>query len=1830
MESKALEYQSFQLLHESNKTSIYRAWGKENEPSVILKFLREPHPAVADIAKLLHSYEITKSLQVSGIIHALKYGKYNNKPTLVLEDVNGISLDKFLEKTPLELIPFLKIAISLSGTLGDIHHQQIIHKDIKPANIIIKPETQQVYINDFGISTRLSHENPKLINRHVLEGSINYISPEQTGRMNRDIDYHTDIYSLGVTLYEMITGQLPFESHDALELIHQHIAKPPPPPELFNASIPKAISDIILKCMAKMPEERYHSAYGLKNDLEECLVQIEEKGSIGEFTAGEKDIFDIFQIPQALYGRQKEIDTLLRIFESINKGRSECIMISGYAGVGKTALINEIQKPIVKQRGYFVKGKFDQLKQDVPYSGLIQALTDLIHQALTESETDLTILKHKLLGALHQNGQIIIDLIPECELIIGKQPTPPTLGSQENQNRLKLLFRNFIRVFSKKEHPLVIFLDDLQWASPSTLMLVKELITDHSLQNLLIIGTYRSQEVAESSPLMLIMDEIRKEKGILHELNLAPLNLEDIKQFTVDMVHCSFEKSAPLAQILFQKSGGNPYYLIQLLKKLHKDNYLYFNAKAKTWDWELSEIQKLDVADNVIDLLVKRIQELPPQTQSILTVAAAIGVRFDLRLVALEANLLPSTTLKLLWRAITDEIIQPVGENYRLIESNEIEGINDDCPPPPILFEFNHDRVQQAAYSLISAEKKRKIHYALGKSLLQHHFSSQIDENIFEIISHLNLALSEIQNDEERIQLATMNLHASRKAKNSATYTTAYDCIAIAQSLLGKDCWSTHYELSYQIYMELTECSYLTQQFENINALSEIILKNARTNLEKGKLYIIKIILHTNIAQTKEAIDEGLECLQLFGMKFYRNPSKLQIVKELLKVKWKLRKIDIKALEDLPSMKSPEKLFLINVLTNLSTPAFILDKNLLCMFTLKMMSLTIDYGVCDLTYFVYISYATIIQLLFRDYETSNSLGELAIKIANSSNNNTYRCRANFIMASVINHWKHHLRTSEKYMQDCYSAGLESGEVMYISFVSVFWGFLDGMFFCNLSQALKNLRRYKNTIFSIKSKQPIHSFFVKEGLILALQDPNFRGETIHYEDYDEPTYYDILANDTELQVAFQAYIAYRMVLCVLFENYEESLRLFDASRSSRQSIQSLSQERELNVYHSLTLAALYPKASLWQKISYLCQMRKNQKLLKKWSLACPENNLHRYNLVKAELAKIKGLSEKALKYYDLSIEQANQNEYYLEEGFASERAGIFSLQQKNKFISQAYLRYSYRCYCRAEAFAKVDQLESLYPVLIEERRHTKKLPIIKDPQTTAEVTLSSSGEHSTTEEGSLDLTTIMQATTIISGAIHLETLLNELMKITIESAGADRAFLILEVNGRWLIQAEKDLNKNRSLVMQGKPFENESDLISSTIIQYVIRTKQTVVLNDAIHMGMFTEDPYISTHRPKSILCLPVSHQGKLSSILYFENNSASDAFTAHRLDLLQMLSGQIATSIENATLYSNLETASDNLKVFNKQLEDYNRNLEGKVIERTKELQSKNEQLRDTLSALKGMQKQVIQQEKLAALGSLTHGIAHEIKNPLNFINNFSSLSVELLNNLSALNTPTGDKEKDLETLSLLKDLKINLQKIHDHSLRIDGIVVSMLKHSKDSKGEKELTDLNALLREYLQLTKKNFQEKFPDTAVDIELNLDPHLKPANIVVQDIGRSVMNILENAFYAVNQKLQETKEPYKPCISIRSQQLEHQIEISIRDNGVGIKKENRERLFHPFFTTKPTGTGTGLGLSIAYDIIVQEHTGEIVVQTQEGEFAEFIIHLPSFDRHISQEEASALSS
>lgn len=1818
MQTKILNFQIIESLYENENIRIFRALNESTQQHVVLKLLKGDHHSVNNVSKLIHSSEIIKNLNIPGIVRPLGIMHVKEVPMVIFEDFESISLTQYLKKTPLELKSFLKIAISLADTLGALHHHNIIHKDIKPQNILINPETLEVKITDFSIASFISHENPKLLNRHLIEGTLDYISPEQTGRMNRDIDNRTDIYSLGVTLYFALTGQLPFHSQDALELIHLHLAKLPQSPHQLQPSIPKAISGIIMKCLAKIPEDRYHSAYGLKNDLEACLKQLVETGNIPDLVPGALDIHDHFLIPQKLYGRNKDINTLMAAFDRICYGKAECIMISGYSGIGKTSLVMEIQKPIVKQRGYFITGKFDQLKRNMPFSGLIQAFRDLVIQTLTESETDLSVLKHKLIGALQNNGQVLIELIPELELIIGKQPPIPTLATQESQNRLRIFLRKFLSIFAKPEHPVVIFLDDLQWATSASLTFLKEVATDPGSQNLLLVGSYRDHEVTPSHPLILLVDELAKEPDLITQLTLQPLTIKDTSELIADTLHSNVDKVQKLANVMHQKSAGNPFFLTQLLKKFHKDQFFFFDLKSKTWAWDLEKIEHTEVSENVADLMIQKIQLLDPATQAILFLAAALGPRFDLQLLSIESNLSLGATFKILKTAISEELVQPIGENYHLIESEDLEKQNaNQIKQIEIPFRFLHDRIQQAAYSIIGDLDREKIHYTIGRIFLKDVNETDFDNQIFKVLSHLNLAINQLKTEEERQQLLRLNLRACRIAKKAVAYQTAYDCINISKELLPKNSWQIDYELTYNIYLELAECSYLLKQFDNIDDLSQLILKHARSKIDKGNLYILKMAYYTGISSSQKAITEGLECLALFDIHISEHPSKARILFEFFRIKLKLRKHSLKSIETLPAIQDEEKLFIMRALIQLCVTTYLFNKHLLCMLTFKMVSLSIEYGSCDCSFFAFISYAGMIEVLFRDYKTAFEFAQIGIRLSDKFGVSGYQCRANYSMAIIFNHWINHYKTSEIYMDDGYTYGMESGEIMIMSFIGVFYGFADGLFLKNVDQAFKKMHRYKNLIFSCRNKQAMQSYIMKEQLLLGLHNRDFDGSFISNAEFDEIPYYENLKRDLELKNALQSYTAYRTMTFYLFGMYDEIEKMSIETISTREAMLTMTTERDFIFYRTLMLIAKLPKTNWWQKRKKLKEINSNIKLFKKWAKLCPDNNAHRLALIQAELARINKDYAAAEIFFDSASRFANQYEFTLEEGLALELAGKFYAEIDKLLIAKIHLQLAHSAYIQAQTFSKVRDLEEKYPGFLETvgKEAQKRLEISKKQKYDTSLPISTTGN-----ENVLDLNSIMQAASILSGEIHLNELLSKMLKVAIENAGADKAIFIMEQQNRWLIQGEISLEQAQAVVLQAKPFENSADILSVSIVQYVIRTKQTVVLDDAMHLGIFTEDPYINHHKIKSVLCLPIIHQSKLSGILYFENNSSTDAFTADRLGILRLLSSEIATAIRNASLYSDLEKASENLKSLNAQLQYYNRNLENKVSERTHELQEKNEQLSDTLESLQEMQKQIIQQEKLASLGALTQGIAHEIKNPLNFINNFSSLSLELIEDLKKC-VPETEDPHIMEALQLLSHLHLNLEKIHTHSIRMDGIVVSMLSHSKDSKGQKEPTNLNHLLKEYATLAIKSFEQKHPHVSITIETEFDSNLQKVSIVSQDIGRALMNIFDNAFYAVLLQKEVSGGEFIPSIKIASHQLSECIEISIQDNGVGIPEENRLKIFQPFFTTKPTGTGTGLGLSIAYDIIVHEHNGEIKVNSTEGKLTEFLIRLPFKTDHLS---------
>ncbi len=858
------EIQGYQIREEikvSFKKIIYRGLRESDKTPVIIKTLKADYPTLEEITRLRHEYKITKNLNLEGIVKSYSLERYKNSFALILEDFGGESLEQLLATRKLQLVKFLRIALQLTSSLGELHQNQIIHKDIKPSNIIINPETFQVKISDFGIATRLANENHSFLdssweqdNNSLLKGTLAYISPEQTGRMNRSIDYRTDFYPLGITFYQILTGQLPFKAIDPLELIYCHMALLPVPPHQLNPEVPEAVSSIVMKLLAKNPEDRYQSAYGLKADLETCLTQLLDRGKIEYFPCGQMDRRGQFLIPQKLYGRSAEVTALLSCFERVSSGSTEMMLVKGYSGIGKTSVINEVHKPIVRQRGYFISGKFDQFKKNIPYAALIQAFESLVRQLLTETPERIALWKEKLLSRLGENGSVIIEVIPEVELIIGSQPAIPELGPTESQNRFNRIFKEFVSVFTQKKHPLVLFLDDLQWADSASLKLIQLLLTEQDSQYLLLIGAYRDNEVSPTHALIQTIEKIEKTNSIVNTISLQPLAIEHVDQLVADTLHCEPERSKLLAELVFNKTAGNPFFLRMLLQTLHSEKLLNFDFNSGCWQWDIEQIQAVGITDdNVVELVARNLQKLPQMTQQVLRLAACIGNQFNLDVLAIVNEKSESDTSADLWSALIAGLILPLSDAYKvpLVFDEEEEAVRIE-ESVQVSYKFLHDRVQQAAYSLIPDDQKKQTHLEIGQLLLKNTPTEEIEENIFDIVNQLNIGRELILNHLERDRLAELNLIAGKKAKLATAYEAAGKYLNTGLELLSGDSWQNHYDLTLGLYIEAVEAEYLNANFEQAEKMANIVLQKARTLLEKVKIYETKIQYRSLVSSGSE------------------------------------------------------------------------------------------------------------------------------------------------------------------------------------------------------------------------------------------------------------------------------------------------------------------------------------------------------------------------------------------------------------------------------------------------------------------------------------------------------------------------------------------------------------------------------------------------------------------------------------------------------------------------------------------------------------------------------------------------------------------------------------------------------------------------------------------------------------------------------------------------------------------------------------------------------------------------------------------------------------------
>ncbi|MGK7873169.1 MAG: AAA family ATPase [Xenococcaceae cyanobacterium] len=1535
-------YQIAAQIYESANSLVYRGYREQDNRPVILKVLREDYPTPTELTQYKQEYEITHNLNLEGVVKAYSLEKYQNTLVIIFEDFGGQSLNILLNQQKFTLQEFLHIGIKIAEGLSSLHAANIIHKDINPSNIVFNPAADQLKLIDFGISTVLTRESPTLKNPNVLEGTLAYISPEQTGRINRSLDYRTDFYSLGVTFYELLTHQLPFETTDPLELVHCHIAKQPVPPHLVKGeqNCPKAVSDIVMKLMAKTAEERYQSPWGMKADLEKCMAQLQSQGKILEFSLASQDIADKFQIPQKLYGREGEVATLLAAFERVavgekgergrggegergrrgegetgrqgdegtrgqgdlgekkeksrihnpsalysateSKSKIEMMLVSGYAGIGKSALVKEIYKPITQSRGYFISGKFDQYQRDIPYYAVIQAFTELVKQLLTETEAQLKGWRKKLEAAVGANGQLIIDVIPEVELIVGKQPAVPEIPAAESQNRFNLVFQNFIRVFTQPEHPLVMFLDDLQWADAASLKLMQLLMTAPDLGYLFLIGAYRDNEVSGAHSLMLTIDAIRQAGTIVNQIYLSPLNCSVVTELIADTLKVR-SKVKPLAELVLTKTNGNPFFVREFFKSIYAEKLLQFDHKNLSWQWDLGLIKAREITNNVVELMADKIQKLPDNAQQILKLAAIIGNQFELETLAIVSKKSPREAVLSLHEAMAEGLVLPKGDAYKSIELDVPQlagGLT-------VEYQFVHDRIQQAAYSLIPEVERRRVQQQVGQLMLHNTPSYQLEEKIFDIVNQLNFGSELINFQSERDELAQLNLMAGKKARASAAYESALRYLEIGIELLRENSWQTQYNLTLKLYETAAEAAYLSGDFEQMERLAQVVLQQASTPLDKVKVYEVKIQAYIAQNQLLLAINTGLELLKLLGVNFPAVPNKLNILLELVKTKLALAGKKIEQLKNLPIIVNPYKKAAMSILSMIDSPCYIAATNLLPLVIFKKVNLSVKYGNSSTSAFAYAAYGVILCGLLGDIETGYQFGQLALSLLSRFDAQAIKCKTSFSVNSFIRIWKEHVSYTLKPLLDDYQIGLETGDFNYAA------GSIH-TYSQHLYQIGKQLTVVEREMTrGIKQHSQLNIVVHQKIYLQAVLNLMGNSENPCYligEYYDEEKMLPLHQQSNHKTAIFIAYFQ-KLILCYLFEDYLQAMENASLVENYLDAALASLSVAIFFFYSSLAKLAVYTQSNRATQKHLLNQVKANQKKMKKWAHYAPMNFLHKFYLVEAERHRVLGQYTEAMDNYDRAISLANEHEYLNEEALAYELAAKFYLAKGNKKVAETYMKQARYCYVKWGATAKVKYLELKYSQLLAT---VSKPPIISEINN-EEVTISSE-----TSQEVLDLKTLIKTSQALSQETDLGKLLETLMKFVIENAGAQKGFLILSKSDQLAIEAEGKLEGGIK-ILQSFPVQ-KSDDISLKIVNSVYIIKENVVLNNACFEGIFASDNYIISNQIKSVLCSPILSQGKLIGVIYLENNLVVNAFTDDRLEVLKLICSQAAISIENALL----------------------------------------------------------------------------------------------------------------------------------------------------------------------------------------------------------------------------------------------------------------------------------------------------------------------------------------
>ena len=1769
--------------------------------------------SVACFKRLEHEYSIKAELDAAWAARPISLSKRDDRMILVLEDPGGEPLDRLLGQ-PMAVAAFLRIAIPLSVSLGRVHERGLIHKDIKPANILVDLANGGAWLTGFGVASRLPRERQTAEPPGVIAGTLAYMAPEQTGRMNRSIDSRSDLYALGVTLYEMLTGVLPFTASDAMEWIHCHIARPPIPPNEMTIAVPALLSAIVMKLLAKAAEERYQTATGLAADLRRCQSAWESSRQIDPFPLGMQDVSDRLTISERLYGREREIEMLLGAFDRVVRlSTAELVLVSGYSGVGKSSVVNELHKVLVPPRGLFATGKFDQYKRDIPYAPLAQAFQSLLRPILGLGEEELARWRDSLHEALGPHGALIINLVPELELIIGKQPAVPDLSPLETQRRFQMAFRQFVSVFARPEHPLALFLDDLQWLDAATLDVLEHLVTHSEVKHLLVVGAYRDNEVGPSDSLTWTLSHIRKSKARVCEIVLAPLGPGDVERLIIDTLHCDREHAMPLSQLVQEKTGGNPFFTIQFILALAEEGLIAFDRSAAAWNWDLTRIRAESFTDNVVDLMLTKLSRLSDLTLETLRLLACLGNTAEVAMLTLIQGEAESSIDSRLLEAARAGIVYRQDDSYK----------------------FLHDRIQEAAYALIPECERTTVHLQIGRRLVTAMSDDKLSEQIFDVVNQFNRAVDLILDSNEMERVANLNLRAGRRARASTAYTSARRYFSAGMTLLGPTGWTTHYDLAFNLMLERAECTFLSSEFDEAEDLIKELFARARSSVNQAAVYRLKIEIHAVKSENPQAVDSALECLRLFGIDMPTHPSRDEVHAEYEKMWRDLGDRPIESLIDLPKATAPEAHAAMRILAALIAPSFYTDPNLFDLQVCQMVNLSLRHGTTDASTHGYGWFGWILCYAFQRYDEGLRFGKLALDLVEKRGFVVDTAKVHYAMGVIVS-WMRPLAASIDNFQTAFRTGIETGDLFFATSSAsqiIIRLLLTGAALDTVWHESEKFMEFANKLGFRDGAALIKT---QQRFVAAMRGKTASLSTFSDAEFDETTFEADLTPD-RMPTMVCWYWILKIEARYLSGDYNQALEAIEKAERLMWATPGEIQLLDYHLYSALTLAALHPKIPPDQRGDLLARLKPHHAQLQEWNEICPENFGSAAALVDAEIARLERREPDAMRLYEKAIHEARAQGVIQNQGIANELAARYFAELGFETIAQAYIRKAWYCYLQWGAEGKLRQLEQLHPYLRER----------------VAVTPSTATAESSTEQ--FEVGTVVKASQALSCEIVLDKLIEILMRVAIEHAGANRGLLVLNGSDSGRIEAEAVAESDGIEVRLRESVPTASNLPLS-IIHYVMRTEESVILDDAVALNQFSADQYIRRKKCRSVFCLPLVRQTKLIGALYLENSLATHVFTPARAALLRLLGSQAAISLENARLYSELIDRNRDLQVAEAALRRSEASLtEAQQISHTGswrwkvatgEVSSSEELLRifgfDSATwqpsyasflerivaedrpsfeqvldqavrqrsryqhdcrialpdgsfkylqivgqpdgsrdlefvgtvmdvterqraeeALRSARAELARIARLTATGELLASIVHEVSQPLVGIVSSGNACLRWL-----------DREKpDLEAA------RKSLSRIVRDGKRA-GDVIRGLRALADKSGlQLARLELNGAIQEVLALTRGEFEMH----GIVLHTALSGADRPVFGDRVQLQQVMLNLITNAIEAMSavtdrpKVLTITSGPIKP----------NGLMVAVEDNGTGLDPATTDRIFDPFFTTKPAGMG--MGLSICRSII-----------------------------------------